>query len=116
MEKRVAVGMDEMADSVGIRQPPWYRWFSLLTYLYMFVTLCTCFSIPNFIDLTFSSLTVFMIDPFALTKHRFRILLAGVVLSFFFDIVFLSITSSYWWDFELFFHDTERGIRRFSLV
>jgi hypothetical protein len=43
-------------------------------------------------------------------------LLGGITISFFYDIIFLAITSGYWWDFELFMHDTEKGIRRFSLI
>jgi len=40
-EKKMAVNLDEMADSMGIRQPPWYRWLVILTLLYVFFTLCT---------------------------------------------------------------------------
>ena len=116
MEKKFAVSLDEMADGMGIRQPPWYRWLVWLTLLYVFLTLCTCFAIPNFIDLTFSSLTMFMIEPLTLTKSSFRTLLIGVILSFFFDIFHLVLRSSFYWDFELFYHDTERGVRRFSLI
>ena len=41
MEKRVALGIDEMADGMGFRQPPWYRWLVWLTLIYVFLTLCT---------------------------------------------------------------------------
>ena len=57
-----------------------------------------------------------MIEPLTLTKRAFRTLLYGVILSFFYDIVHLSLRSSFYWDFELFYHDTERGVRRFSLI
>lgn len=55
-EKRVSRMLDEVAEGLGFRNPPWYNWFYWLTLLYVFLTLCTCFAIPNFIDLTFSSL------------------------------------------------------------
>jgi hypothetical protein len=115
-EKQLALNMDEMADGMGMRQPPWYRWLVWLTIIYVFFTLCTCFAIPNFIDLTFSSLTMFMIEPLSLTKSSFRTLLIGVILSFFYDILHLSLRTGFYWSFELFYHDTERGIRRFSLI
>lgn len=115
-EKRMAVNIDEMADGMGFRQPPWYRWLAWLTYIYVFFTLCTCFAIPNFTDLTFSSLTLFMIEPLSLTKSAFRTLLIGVIISFFYDILHLCLRSSFYWSFELYFHDTERGVRRFSLI
>ena len=38
-EKKVAVMMDELADSAGIRHPPWYRWLVWLTLIYAFLTL-----------------------------------------------------------------------------
>lgn len=38
-EKKMAVNLDEIADSMGIRQPPWYRWLVILTLLYVFFTL-----------------------------------------------------------------------------
>jgi len=57
-----------------------------------------------------------MIEPLNLTKGSFRILLVGVIISFFYDIIYLSLRSGFYWDFELFFHDTERGVRRFSLI
>ena len=74
------------------------------------------FAIPNFIDLTFSSLTMFMIEPLTLTKSSFRTLLIGVVISFFYDIVHLIMRTGFYWSFELFYQDTERGVRRFSLI
>ena len=115
-EKKVAVGMDEMADGMGIRQPPWYRWLVWLTILYVFLTLLTLFTLPNFIDLTFSSLTMFMIEPLTLTKGAFRTLLLGVIISFFFDIFHIIMRASFYWDFELYFQDNEKGIRRFALI
>jgi hypothetical protein len=39
MEKRMAVTIDELADGMGIRQPPWYRWLVWLTLVYVFLTL-----------------------------------------------------------------------------
>ncbi len=38
-EKRMAVNLDEIADNMGIRQPPWYRWLAILTIIYVFLTL-----------------------------------------------------------------------------
>lgn len=57
-----------------------------------------------------------MIKPLALPKSSIRILLYGIVISFLFDIIHLSLRSAFYWDYELFFHDTERGVRRFSLI
>ncbi|CAI2365549.1 unnamed protein product [Moneuplotes crassus] len=115
-EKKMAVRLDEMADNIGFRQPPWYRWLVILTLLYVFLTLCTCFAIPNFIDLTFSSLTMFMIEPLTLTKGSFRTLLLGVFISFFYDIIHLILRSGYYWNFELFYNDPEKSVCRFSLI
>lgn len=39
MERRVAVGIDEMTYGMGMRQPPWYRWLVWLTLVYVFLTL-----------------------------------------------------------------------------
>lgn len=115
-EKKLAVTIDEMADNMGYRQPPWYRWLVWLTLIYVFLTLCTCFAIPNFIDLTFSSLTLFLIEPLSLTKNAFRTVLLGIFISFFYDILHLCLRSHFYWSFELFYNDTERGVRRFSLI
>lgn len=115
-EKKMAVGIDEMADGMGIRQPPWYRWLVYLTLLYVFLTMLTLFTLPNFIDLTFSSLTMFMIEPLTLTKGAFRTLLLGVVISFFFDIFHIIMRAGFYWDFELYFQDNEKGIRRFAVI
>ena len=38
-EKKLAVNLDEMADGMGFRQPPWYRWLVVLTLIYVFLTL-----------------------------------------------------------------------------
>ena len=51
-EKRLSKSLDEIADNMGIRPAPWYKWFMVLFTVWFFLTLISLWIRPDFLDCT----------------------------------------------------------------
>ena len=58
-EKRMGKTLDEIADNMGFRPAPWYKWYSLFLLPLFILTMLSLLKRPDFIDLTFVGILVY---------------------------------------------------------
>lgn len=68
-EKRVSKAIDEIADNMGFRPAPWFKWFVIMTFIWFVLTLLSLLKRPDFLDLTFCGICVYgIISRHAINK------------------------------------------------
>jgi len=80
---------NKMARSIGMNGMPWYSCTLLVTYIYMFFSICVLFYRPDFINLTVVTAALFMLyNPDRIKKWTFRMLVLGIFMTIIYDLVF----------------------------
>jgi len=58
-EKRFSKAIDEIADNMGFRPAPWYKWYVFMTTVWFLLTMLSLLRRPDFVDLTFCGICVY---------------------------------------------------------
>lgn len=60
-EKRFAKAIDEIADNMGFRPAPWYKWHLIVLTVWFILTMLSLLKRPDFMDLTFMGICVYAV-------------------------------------------------------
>ncbi len=115
-EKRMSKALDEIADNMGIRPAPWYKWYLFFLTVWFLLMMISNFIRPDYLDLTCCSVLIYChIMKSVLVKHAYRAACIGTLLSLPFDLVYLIIFSEFYWH-KAMGYDPELHWRRTVLV
>jgi hypothetical protein len=115
-EKRMSKGLDEIADNMGIRPAPWYKWHMFFMTIWFFLTMLSLLKRPDFWDLTFCGVLVYAaIMRHNINKKAYRMAVVGTILSIAFDLTYLIIFSEFYW-YKASGWDLELAVRRFVII
>jgi len=77
---------------MGLDGCPWYLLTIIVLWLYIIITILSCYNRPDFLNLTICVVSYFMIsDPTEVKKWTFRLLVLAVFVSIIFDIIFFML-------------------------
>ena len=116
-EKQRAKDLELYLQSKGIRNFPWARATFIMTILFTIVTCLVHFYKADFVNLTVCTIAIHLLSNAkeAQPKH-FRYLVAGIILSFVYDILWLILRSPEMASDTEEDGGVEASIRKFSLV
>jgi hypothetical protein len=58
-EKRISKALDEIADNMGFRPAPWYKWYTIGLVLWFLLIILCLLRRPDFFDLSFCSICIY---------------------------------------------------------
>ena len=116
-ETKMAKKVEAYMQKTGIKQVKWARATFVLTIIFTIMTCLVHFYKADFVNLTVCTIVIYILSNAkdAQPKH-FRYLVAGTILSFFYDLVWLFLRGG-----DLAGEDEESGgveasVKKFSLV
>ena len=99
-------------ESKGFKQFKWARATFVMTILFTIVTLLVHFHKADFVNLTVCTLAIYLLDNAKdVQPKHFRFLVAGTILSFAYDLIWMLMRASDEDD-----GDVDATVRRFSKV
>lgn len=116
--KKVDALAMSLAKRAGMEQVPWYLLTWVVTIVYLCLSLASCFFRADFINVTICVVAIYMLtETQEIRKNTFRNLVFAIVVSFFYDFVFLlEASGDYNKDNGGSDGGMEKGVRKFSLT
>jgi len=121
MEKTMAKSFESVSDNLslalGIRRTPWFKIMQYFNIVYTLLTLVTLFLRSDFINLTVCVLIYYCIAFVnSIPRYLFRLILVGLVFSWFSDFMWFLLHTSTWWDRAAYDGDVELTLRRVVVI
>jgi len=86
---------NNLARKMGYDSIPWFRFTIILTYIYTALTCLVLFYRPDFYNLSICTISLYILyHPYKIMRNAFRWLVLGIVLSIFYDLIFLGMMTS----------------------
>mmetsp|Transcript_25454 Transcript_25454/g.19202 ORF Transcript_25454/g.19202 Transcript_25454/m.19202 type:complete len:86 (-) Transcript_25454:319-576(-) len=80
---------------MGYEKVPWFRFTLILTYIYTLITILVLFYRPDFYNLSICVIALYILyHPHKILRNTFRWFVLAIVISIFYDLVFLGMMTS----------------------
>ena len=96
MEKNMEKGFDKIAegvaDTIGVKEIPWFKFTLYLTFVYCGISILVLFHRQDFINLTICVVSLYMLlNVDRLTHYTFRALVFCLFFSLFVDLFWFAL-------------------------
>ena len=107
---------NKLSIKLGFDETPWYILFRISMYSYILMTLFWWFYKPDFLNITVCSIMFYLFaNPMQMRQWHIRLISFGIFITWIFDLTWIIINTSHYWDEQPYDGNVELGLRRFVL-